>query len=134
MRDYYRRNIAKIWIDHSKGILCARFPFNQVVIDEIKARIPKGKKEWSPQDGVWHFSVEVAEEITDILFRNFADVIDLTKEATPVTVVTKDSLLAILPKEDQKEIYRMLAKKYHPDRNPNGHQMMAKINTIFKEV
>jgi len=134
MRDYVNKKIAKLWIDHSRGVLCARFPFKQEVIDMLRDRIPKGKKEWSAEEKIWHFSVEVAEEVTDIMFKFFDDVIDLTKEAPQVAVISKDSLLSLLDQQDIKEIYRMLAKKYHPDVNPTFADKMAKINVIFKEV
>jgi len=45
--------------------------------------------------------------------------------------VAKDTLLSLLDKEDINSIYRLLAKKYHPDLGGDGEKM-SKINELFK--
>lgn len=44
MRGRIEEEVAKVWLNEEKGILCARFPFKQNVIDAIRAEIPKGKR------------------------------------------------------------------------------------------
>lgn len=123
--------VAKIWLDEGKGVLCARFPYKQSAIDEFRVKIPKGKKAWNAEDKLWEFSVETIDLVVDILTRNFDDVIDLTQAASTSTVVVSgDPLLSLLDKEDLQAIHRLLAKKYHPDRGGDAGKM-ARINQIF---
>lgn len=127
--------VAKIWLDEGKGVLCARFPYKQSAIDEFRAKIPKGKKAWNAEDKLWEFSVETIDLVVDILTRNFDDVIDLTQAASTSTVVVSgDPLLSLLDKEDIKAIYRVLANKYHPDKQGGNGDKMAKINQIFGQI
>ncbi len=45
----------------------------------------------------------------------------------------EDQLVSILDEDDQQVIYRLLAKKYHPDVCKNGGEKMARINQMFKK-
>ena len=125
---------AKLWIDEGKGILCARLPYNQKAIDEFREKIPKGKKAWNADDKLWEFSVETIDVVVDILTRNFDEVIDLTQAVpTASVVVSGDPLLSLLDKEDLQVIYRILAKRHHPDRGGDAEKM-ARINQIFSQI
>ncbi len=135
MRRSYQatEKVAKIWIDENKGVLCSRFPYQAEVIDKIRNQIPKGKKSWNPELGLWEFSIECIDLIVEILSQSFSDLINLTDLiSVPPQNGTKDILLSILDKDDHNLIYRLLAKKYHPDLNQGDGEMMAKINVIFK--
>ena len=129
------RETAKVWIDDQKAVLCARFPYRANVIEDIRVRIPKGKKAWQPEKGIWEFSIECIDDIVDILNRAFPDLINLTDILNPPPIqqngVAKDTLLSLLDKEDINAIYRLLAKKYHPDLGGDGEKM-SKINELFK--
>jgi hypothetical protein len=128
------KQICKIWLDEGKGILCARFPYKQSVIDEFREKIPKGKKSWNADDKLWEFSVETIDVVVEILTRNFDEVIDLTQAAAPSQVVVSgDPLLSLLDKDDIQTIYRVLAKKYHPDKGGDAGKM-ARINQIFGQI
>lgn len=127
-------NVAKVWLDDQRGVICAKFPFKQEVINDIKDKIPKGKKAWNPSLKIWEFSVECIDDVLEVLAKSFVNVVDLTKATPPVTnsSITKDSLLAILDDEDKKAILRLLSKKYHPDiAGPSANGKMAEINAIF---
>lgn len=125
--------VAKVWLDENKGIICARFPYKDKVINEIRLKVPKGKKSWNPDDKVWEFSVEAIDVVVAILTENFDKVIDLTRPAPPMPVSSNggDPLLSLLDEEDINKIYKMLARKYHPDMGGEGDKM-ARINQIFK--
>lgn len=125
--------VAKIWLNEEKGILCARFPFKQNVIDAIHTQIPKGKKAWNPDDKLWEFSVEAVDVVVKILTESFQKVIDLTRPEPPMIASQNggDPLLSLLDEEDINKIYKMLARKYHPDMG-DGSDRMARINQIFK--
>lgn len=125
------KQVCKIWLDEGKGVLCARFPYKQAVIEEFREKVPKGKKAWNVDDKLWEFSIETIDVIVDILTRNFDEVIDLT-QAVPSTsvVVSGDPLLSLLDKEDLDKIYKLLVKRYHPDAGGDSDKM-ARINAIF---
>ena len=128
------KQTAKIWLDEGKGVLCSRFPYKQSAIDEFREKIPKGKKAWNAEDKLWEFSVETIGIVVEILARNFDEVIDLTQATTPSqTVVSGDPLLSLLDKEDIQAIYRLLAKRHHPDRGGDAGKM-AKINQLFSQI
>ena len=134
MRGKIEEEVAKVWLNEEKGILCARFPYKEKVITAIRAEIPKGKKSWNPDDKVWEFSVETVDVIVKILTENFDKVIDLTRPAPPMLTSSNggDSLLSLLDEEDINKIYKLLARKYHPDMG-DGSDKMAKINQIFSK-
>jgi hypothetical protein len=127
-----RERVAKLWLDEGKGVLCCRFPYHQATLEDIRELIPKGKKSWNNDSKIWEFSVEVIDDLLYILQKHFENVVDLTRE-TPIMVgsQTKDSLLSILDKDDIKAIYRLLAVKYHPDKQGGDGGKMAAINQIF---
>ena len=127
--------VAKVWLDENKGIICARFPYKEKVIGEIRAKIPKGKKSWNPDDKIWEFSVETIDVVVEILTENFDKIIDLTKEVPELPYIQNgtDPLLSLLDKEDIQKIYKMLAKKYHPDIGGDADKM-ARINRIFTKM
>lgn len=125
---------AKLWIDEGKGVLCARFPFNQGAINEFKEKIPKGKKAWNADEKLWEFSVETIDVVVDILTRHFDEVIDLRQLIPPMQISQSvDPLLSLLDKDDITAIYRMLAFKYHPDKGGDAGKM-ARINQIFNQI
>lgn len=51
-----------------------------------------------------------------------------TQEALKVLGVTVNPVT----QEKIKQSYRLLAKKYHPDRNPNGLEMMKIVNVAYQ--
>lgn len=126
-------DVAKVWLDETRGLICARFAFKRECIDQIKNEVPKGKKNWNPDLKVWEFSVEAVDKVLEILGRYFARVIDLTKETPQSHSSTNhaDQLLTLVDQEDAKKIYRMLAVKYHPDKVGGSSEVMAKINQVF---
>ena len=130
-----RKSFAKVWIDESKGVLCARFPYNQSAIEEFRLKIPKGKKAWNSEEKLWEFSVETIEVVVEILTKFFDEVVNLTESLPLNQVVTRgDPLLSMLDKDDIKAIHRMLANKYHPDKQGGDAGKMARINQIFNQV
>lgn len=127
--------VAKVWLDENKGVLCARFPYQVEVIQQIKERIPSGKKVWNPDDKIWEFSCECIDEILAIMHEGFEKVIDLTKETPMIPTSSTDQLLSLLDEEDISKIQRMLSLKYHPDRPTGGDgRKMAKINEIITKA
>lgn len=69
-----------------------------------------------------------------ILTESFQKVIDLTRPAPPMIASQNggDPLLSLLDEDDINKIYKLLAKRHHPDigGDPN---LMAKINVIFSK-
>ena len=130
-----KEEVAKIWLDEGKGVICTRFPYKLKVIEEIREKVPKGKKTWNPTDKIWEFSVEAVDIIVEIMTENFQKVIDLTQAAPPMPVSQNgtDPLLSLLDEEDIQKIYKLLAKKYHPDIGGDADKM-AKINQIFTKM
>lgn len=127
------RRVAKVWLDQAKGVLCSRFPYDAGMIQEMKEKLPRGKKNWNPDDKIWEFSVEVIEELIPMLGRHFDEVIDLTQALpTPQVGGGGDLLLSILDTDDRKKILILLTKKYHPDTGGDGKKM-AEINSIFNK-
>lgn len=129
------KETAKLWLDETKGLLCARFPYKEKVIDEIRQKIPKGKKSWNPDDKIWEFSIETIEVVVEILSNNFENLIDLTQAAPPALTSSNgtDPLLSLLDADDINKIHKMLSRKYHPDVGGDGEKM-ARINQIFSKV
>lgn len=129
------QTVAKIWLDETKAVICARFPYTQKVIDEIRAKIPKGKKSWNPDDKIWEFSVETVDVIVEILSDHFDKVIDLTKEVPELPIIQNgtDPLLSLLDQDDIQKIYKVLVKKYHPDVGGDSNKM-ARINQVFSKM
>ena len=128
------QDVAKVWVDHSKGVLCARFPYKEEVIVDLRQKVPKGKKIWNPDQKIWEFSIETIDLIVEILQKHFDEVLNLTEEAHSVAPLeTGDSLLSLLDKADIKAIYLLLVKKYHPDIGGDP-QKMAEINRIFNKI
>ncbi len=129
------KEVAKVWLDEGKGVLCARFPYKQEVIDDIRARVPKGKKTWNDSEKIWEFSVETIQLIVDILSKHFEEVLDLTQATAPAPMgpISSDPLLSLLDEEDIGRIYKLLAIKYHPDKQGGNSDKMARINNIFSK-
>ena len=129
------KEVAKVWLDEGKGVLCARFPYNAETIAQIREKIPKGKKSWNQDDKIWEFSVETIEVLIEILTKNYDEVIDLTKEVPPVMMPSSglDPLLSLLDQDDIQKIQRMLSMKYHPDKGGDGKKM-AQINEIINKM
>jgi succinate dehydrogenase flavin-adding protein (antitoxin of CptAB toxin-antitoxin module) len=125
--------VAKVWLDEGRGLICARFAFKREAVDEIRSEVPKGKKNWNPDLKIWEFSVEALETVVSILSKHFQRVVDLTRE-TPTVQSSNgaDQLLSLVDQEDAKKIYRLLAIKYHPDRGGSS-EVMAKINQVFSK-
>ncbi len=130
------QQVAKVWLEESKGVICARFPYKSEVIEEIKEQIPTGKKSWNPEDKIWEFSVETIDTLINILEEHFEEVIDLTKAESPnlPQVVSGDPLLSLLDKEEIQQVYILLAKRNHPDITKGDGEKMAKINEVFKKI
>jgi hypothetical protein len=124
--------VAKVWLNEEKGVICARFPYKIKVIEEIRKKIPKGKKSWNPTDKIWEFSVEAVNLVVQIMTENFQKVVDLTQAAPPMPISQNgsDPLLSLLDEDDVQRIYKLLAKKYHPDTGGDSDKM-ARINQIF---
>jgi len=128
------QNVAKLWIDSGKGVLVGRFAYKPSVIDEIRQRIPTGKKSWDAERKVWEFSAETVDTILDILNHHYDKVIDLTQESiqVPSQNMGGDSLLKLLDKEDIHRIRVLLSKKYHSDAGGDGERM-SKINAALDQ-
>lgn len=125
-------SVAKVWLDEGRGCLCSRFPYKLEVIDELREKVPKGKKSWNATDKMWEFSIETIDVIVDIFTRHFDKVLDLTKATAPMEASQQtDPLLSILDEADKTAIHRMLAMKYHPDRAGGDEEKMARINQVF---
>ena len=130
------KEVAKVWLDEGKGMICSRFAYKAEVIEEFRAKIPKGKKSWNSSEHIWEFSVEVIDLVIEILTRHFSEVLDLTQTSAPTisNPISADPLLSLLDKEDVDRIYKMLVKKYHPDVASGDGDKMARINQLFRSV
>ena len=125
------QSVGKLWVDRGKGVLVGRFAYKPSVIEEIRVRIPSGKKSWDADRKVWEFSTECVEVILDILNRNYDKVIDLTQESIQITSQSGgDSLLKLLDKDDIHKVRILLSKKYHSDIGGDGKKM-AEINAAL---
>lgn len=126
------KGVAKYWLDEEKGVLVVRTPFSASFLHYIKLHIPKEYRRWNPQSKLWEFEVEQIEKVLLILKKCFDKVIELSSIINQPVKENSDNLFSIIDKDDIKSIYRLLAKKYHPDKGGSNKKMTA-INSYFED-
>ncbi len=122
--------IAKVWINKDRGVLTVRTPYTQEFVADIKAEIPKDCRRWDPNGKVWEFDPSWTNKILELLRESYDDVVELDFSDAFLSDTAED-LFNMLTKEDIKDIYRLLSKRYHPDVGGKP-EVMTKINTFFQ--
>jgi hypothetical protein len=121
-------------LDTERGILLTRFAYSQEAVKDVQDTIPKGKRNWKPEERVWEISVECLDDLLGLLARHFDSVIDLTQQSPQIIPMGSNDaeFWSILDGEDLKSIQRLLTNKYHPDRAGGDGKKMAAINSFLQ--
>ncbi len=125
-----KKGVAKVWLDETRGVLIARTPFSSQFISHIKAQIPRDSRRWNPETKNWEVEMEYVDQLLSILRVCYDEVLE--PNVSPIVAPSSSDLFPFLTKDDIKAIYRLLAKRYHPDSTKTDGSMMVKINDWFK--
>src|SRR3990172_1821467 len=131
MRRAQAQEPAKIWIAEN-GAIRVRSPWQATFVHYLK-QFPAAKRRWMPEMKVWEVEYELLDELVALARQYFPDVIVVEREQRKTIesngkASSWDSLLTLLTKDDLTALYKVLAKRYHPDLNKNSGDAMSRIN------
>lgn len=130
-------------------------------LDVLKSSIPSGHRDYDPKTYTWYIK-ESYYDILEPIMENYFDGFHSSKKPDTGTasgnIIPTDEYLktfrdyctqAVTDKfefefdkidwhtlslKDANKIYRWAAMKYHPDRNPQGAEIMSKLNEAWANL
>lgn len=126
----------KIWMDE-EGAVCIKASYDADFIDALKDAIPFKKRRWDPEEKVWICSGGFIDDILGIAGAFFPGA-KLGKGPRSTVIGEKrkkedgawNKLQKLMGPEEYKSLFRILAKKCHPDTG-GSHQKMLKLTELW---
>jgi hypothetical protein len=111
-------------------------PYSAEFTETLKASIPTKKRLWDANDKCWFMVRDQLDKLTHILDQYYDEVILLNfpKQDVATDAWGKLFLVEGAPIELIQASYRVLAMKYHPDRQGGDTEKMKVINVAYKEL
>lgn len=122
----------KIWYDVST-------PYDSDFVSSLKIVINPSMRRWDPETKLWAVHYSVLSELKDILRLYFDRIVEEkeTKQEIPKIQPEKKidiiaEIFKICPSKNVDELYKGLAKSFHPDKGGDT-EIMKKINKEYNE-
>jgi len=111
-------------------------PYSVDFTNTLKQSIPTKKRTWDGNDKAWYIVSDQLDKLCHILDMYYDETILLDFPAQEVATDSwsKMFLTEGAPVEVIRAVYRVLAMKYHPDRNGGDGSKMAELNGVYKEL
>lgn len=123
---------AILSINSAKACIVLRAAFTGEVLRKIEDLVtPSAYARWNSRDEVIELHPTLLPAVKSILNQHYAGVHVLGVQKQ-VKATKFDQLLAKLDASDKAAIYKLLARKYHPDMGGSKDTMIL-INQVFKE-
>lgn len=106
---------AKIWLDYDKKKVMLSAPYSQD-FNKFVRNIPRF---FNKETKVWEFEIEFAEELVDIAFRVWTNVI-----RPPFLLI---EIFEYLTKDDLKDMYEHLSKRHRSDEDKTLLTLITKF-------
>lgn len=146
--------MAKITFWADAGRICFRmsgkFEDFQAFVQSFKDAVPWQQRRWNPikdrktgkpsgrGDNSWDFDSEYLDRVRQIATQLGLNVEVVSAETPPASDANEEDayrqMFQKLSTENLRKIYLMLAKAYHPDRNPVFAEVMTAINAGWGRV
>ena len=123
------KDTAKIIFNASRGIYYLRTPFNRGFVEDLKT-IPFYGRRWNKEERVWEIEVDYISQVVDLCRQYFKDVVEIDNSPPSDDL---QALFSQLTSQDKKDIFRLLAKRYHPDVGGKP-EVMVLLNKVFLGV
>lgn len=149
-----RRTVSRARIYADDKIVIVRTSYDPEFVELLKEEVPKHARYWNPDEKVWEIYPDYLEAVEE-LCKQFFDDVEVEeieeyepreeprqrrdkdkKEETKSGQSDGDPWLMLKPfltKDVIKDIYRIFAKKYHPDVGGDGKKM-TEINNLFDKL
>jgi len=134
---------ATVWVEH--GWIKLRAPYDKFKTPdfnaELKSRLPKGTRRWSPEEKVWLIDAGWDEELMLVLNKHYDEVIVIEPEPAVepprhLSSVNGDpyaEMLRLAPTAALPKVYRVIAAALHPDAG-GDHAEFVKLGEAWEAV
>lgn len=132
VRASVKDQVAILSINNSKACVVLRAEFSREVLNEFKAiNKTAGHMKWNEKDEVLEIHPTLLTAVKQVLKTHYADV-SVFGVQKQLKTTKFDALMHKLDANDKAQIYKLLARKYHPDLGGDKETMIL-INSVFKE-
>lgn len=118
-------------MDPMKAAVVMRSSYNAFFIKRMESEIPSNQRRWDAVEKVWIFHPDALPKLKQLVPEFYAGikVVGVQKQ---VPATKFDLLMHKLTPKDKRDIYILLAKRYHPDCN-GDRETMSLINEVFEK-
>jgi hypothetical protein len=123
------KQIAKLYVDGA-WIIC-RTPYNPDFVTELKFEIDRSDRRWDPAEKVWKVDVTQMDELERICQKHYKEVlfVEIEQKTTSGPSPYHD-LIANLPDDALKRVFRLVVMSVHPDQG-GSDEAMSKANDAW---
>jgi hypothetical protein len=130
------KQIAKLYVQGT-WIVC-KTPYNPAFVNELKAEIDRGFRKWDAEEKVWKVDVDQMDLLETICHKHYPEVVFVEVDQPVVaggsgSASPYHSLIADLPDDALKRVYRLCAMSMHPDQG-GTNEGMSKINDAWHVI
>jgi hypothetical protein len=138
--------VATVWIDPETRLIAVKFPFDKQIVELVNPKdsaghkidgfFPAALRRFDYSRKLWLFDQSLMDKVEEFLTIHKFQVTDGTlaeerQGSNDGSAYTE--LLAPLPDELLKRVYRLLATECHPDKG-GSHEVMTKINQAWARI
>ena len=129
------KRVASLRIASNDIFIIVEAPYDAGFTETLKASIPQKKRLWDANDKAWYVVKDQLDKLTHILDQYYDETIllgfpqqDMATDAWGKLHLTQGAPIEVI-----QAVYRVLAKKYHPDHGGDVEKMKV-INAAYKEL
>lgn len=116
---------ATLWL--KDGWIHVRTPFSREFVDELKKKLSRAHRRWSPEEKVWMVDPSQDDLIVEIVTKYFGEPTVLENKEVVVVAGSEEDvygqLLRLAPDDVLKKVYRLIATSLHPDKGGSAQAM-----------
>lgn len=129
------KRVASLRLADNDVFIIVEAPYDAGFTETLKSSIPQKKRLWDANDKAWFVVKDQLDKLTHILDQYYDEVILLgfPQQSIATDAWGKLYLTQGAPIEVIQAVYRVLAKKYHPDLGGDVEKM-KQINAAYKEL